>query len=254
MKLESAGTVTFVLGLCLLGMISVTSAEFIPNLQPIPEAFEMRGATARLNGILIASLSAAILAKRFQGPAAALLAAYLSTWLFVVQLPLLCFEPFDITRLVSLLELAAVVAALVILAFGKDSRSAVPARIGSVVYGSMLVLFGWVHFQHHDFIASMIPAWVPFAALWPWFTASANLAAGLSFLTGIKVQIGGALLGAMYASWVPIVHLPRVLAAPDDIIEWAAAAVAVTLAGAAWLIAGSNRETEIEPDTAAALD
>jgi uncharacterized membrane protein len=254
MRLEFAGTITFVSGLFMLGMISVTSAEFIPKLQPIPEVFEMRGATARLNGILIAALSAAIFAKRLQGPAAALLAAYLSTWLFVIQLPLLCFEPFDITRLVSLLELAAVVAALIIVAFGKDSRSTTPARIGSIVYGSMLLLFGMVHFQHHDFVASMIPAWVPFAALWPWFTASANLVAGLSFLTGIKVQIGGALLGAMYASWVPIVHLPRVLAAPEDVIEWTAAAVAVTLAGAAWLVAGSNRETKIEPAAAIALD
>ena len=120
MKLDSAGTVTLAMGLLLLGVVSVTSGEFIPTLQPIPEAFEMPGTVARLNGILVAALSASILIKRFQGPAAALLAAYLSTWLFVAQLPQLFFEAFDITRLVSLLELAAVVAALIILAFGKD--------------------------------------------------------------------------------------------------------------------------------------
>ncbi len=128
MKLDSAGTVTLAMGLLLLGVVSVTSGEFIPTLQPIPEAFEMPGTVARLNGILVAALSASILIKRFQGPAAALLAAYLSTWLFVAQLPQLFFEAFDITRLVSLLELAAVVAALIILAFGKDSRLAAPAQ------------------------------------------------------------------------------------------------------------------------------
>jgi hypothetical protein len=240
MKLETAGATTFALGLLLLGVVSLASGQFIPGLQPIPEAFEMPGATARLNGVLLIALSASILVKRFQGPAAALLAAYLSSWLFVAQLPQLCFEAFDITRLVSMMELAAIVAALVIVALAKETRSAVPARIGGGIYGSMLLLFAAVHLQYHDFIASMIPTWIPFAALWPWFTASANLAAGLSFLAGIKTQIGGALLGAMYVSWVPIVHLPRVLETPGNVIEWTAGALAMTLAGAAWLIAGSG--------------
>ena len=111
----------------------------------------------------------------------------------------------------------------------------------------MLLLFAGVHFQYHDFIAAMIPSWIPLAALWPWFTASANLAVGLCFLTGKKAQIGGALLGAMFASWVPIVHLPRVLAAPGNAEEWTAGGLAVTLAGAAWMVAGSGQGRGLDP-------
>ena len=250
MKFEAAGAVAFALGLFLLGLVSLVSGAFLLNLQPIPPAFEMPGKAAHLNGILIATLSAGIFLRRIQGPAAALLAAYLSTWLLVAQLPQLCLQAFEIKRLVSLLELAAIVAALIVLAFGKDARPHVPARLGRIIYGCMLLVFALVHVQYHEFIASMIPSWIPFAAVWPWFTATANLAAGLSFLTGIKAQLGGILLGAMYASWVPIVHLPRVLASPADVGEWTAGALAITLAGAAWLVSGWHRETAMEPATA----
>jgi hypothetical protein len=251
MKLVAAGAVTFALGLLLLGVISVASGDFIPGLQPIPPEFDVPEGAPLLNGVVVTGLAGGILFKRFQGPAAALLAAYLSSWLFVAQLPQFCFAAFEITRLVSLLELAAIAATLIALAFRKDARSDASAKLGRGVYGCMLLVFALVHFQYHEFIASMIPVWIPFASLWPWFTASANLAVGFSFLSGVKVQFGGALLGAMYASWVPIVHLPRVLASPSDVDEWTAGALAITLAGAAWLISDWQSETKLELDVPA---
>ena len=252
-RLETAGAVTFASGLLLLGGIGVASGKFIPSLQPFPDLFELPGNAAHLNGILIAGLAAGILVKRFQGPAAALQAAYLSTWLFVAQLPQLCFGTFEIMRLVSLLELATIVAALIVLAFGNDARSGAPAKLGRAMYGCLLVVLALVHFHHRSSIASIIPSWIPFVALWPWLTAAANLAVGVSFLTGIKAQLGGALIGAMYASWVPIVHLPRVIANPADAREWTAAALAITLAGAAWLVSGWHRETEFGPAAIASV-
>jgi hypothetical protein len=239
MNLGKAGAITFALGLFLLGAISLASGQFIPGIQPILESLSGSSAVARLNGILLVALSVGLFSNRFQKPAAMLLASYLAAWLLAAHLPQLLVKAFDITRLVGLMEVAAIVAALGILAFNRDRRPAAPARFASIVYGCMLLLFAAVHFTYREFIASMIPGWIPFAALWPWVTASVNLAAGLTFLTGIKSQIGGALIGAMYASWVPIVHLPRIFAAPDNVDEWTAGAVAVTLAGAAWLVAGS---------------
>jgi uncharacterized membrane protein YphA (DoxX/SURF4 family) len=251
MKLEAAGAKTFSLGLLLLGAVSAASGKFVPGLQLAPGAFEMPDTLAHLNGILLVALSVLIVLKRHRRPAAAAFAAYLSAWLLIHIWQLLA-EPFEIMRLVSLMEVAAIVAALQILSSDQGSRSSAPVRLGSIVYGCMLLLFAAVHFQYHDFIASMIPVWIPFAMLWPWFTATANLAAGLSFITGFKTPIGGALLGAMYASSVPIVHLPRVLAAPGNAQEWTAGALAVTLAGAAWLVAGSGRGRATDPATSLA--
>jgi uncharacterized membrane protein YphA (DoxX/SURF4 family) len=247
MKLEAAGAKTFALGLLLLGAVSAAGGQYIPGLQPAPAPPEAPDVIARLNGILLVALSSALFIGRFQKPAAALLAVYLAGWFLAVLVPQILFEPFEITRMVSLMEVAAIIATLAILVVGPSGRSSAAARTACIVYGCMLLLFAGVHFQYHDFIASMIPWWVPFAALWPWFTASANLAAGLSFLNGFKPHIGGALLGAMYASWVPIVHLPRVLASPGNVEEWTAGALAVTLAGAAWMVAGSGQGRGFDP-------
>ncbi len=246
MKLDGAGAIIFPLGLFLLGVTSLASGAFLPDLQPIPEIFEAPGKAAHLNGIVIAGLAAGIFAKRFQGPAAALLAAYLSTWLLVAQLPRLCLNAFAITHLVSLLQLAAIVAVLTVVAFGMDARSGVPAKLGRGIYGCMLLAIALANIQQREFIASLIPAGIPLAAIWPWFIAFASLAVGISFITGIKAQLGGALIGAIYASWVPIVHLPGALSAPAAVGEWSAGALAITLAGAAWIISGWDCEAGIE--------
>jgi len=247
MRLESAGAKTFAAGLVLLGAVSVASGHFIPGLQPYSAAPAASETVARLNGILLVALSLVLFVKRVEKPAATLLAIYLVAWIFAAHVPHLLFEPFEITRLVSFMEVAAIIAVLAMLATGRNGRSSAAEKIGRVVYGSMLLLFAGVHFQYHDFIAAMIPTWIPLAPFWPWFTASANLAVGLCFLTGKKLQIGGALLGAMFASWVPIVHLPRVLNAPGNAEEWTAGALAVTLAGAAWMVAGSGQGRGFDP-------
>lgn len=241
MKLESVGLAAFALGLFLLGSVSAISGQSIPGLQPPVETLEVSEAIARINGSLIMALSVGLSVRRFRRPAAFGLATYFSAWLIVGHAPQMMFEPFGITHLVGLVELASIISVLSIVAAGLGARSDTAAKLGFVIYGCMLLLFAGVHFYYRDFIASMIPVWIPFAALWPWFTASANLAAGLSNLTGIYAQIGGTLIGTMFASWVPIVHLPRVIAAPGDIEELTAGALALALAGAAWVVAAAGR-------------
>ncbi len=43
-----------------------------------------------------------------------------------------------------------------------------------------------------------------------------------------------AVLAAMYGLFALILHLPRVIAAPDQRIEWTMLLIALSLAGAAW--------------------
>jgi hypothetical protein len=40
----------------------------------------------------------------------------------------------------------------------------------------------------------------------------------------------------MMASFVLLVHIPRVIGAPDQHIEWVMVSVATALSGAAWLV------------------
>lgn len=245
---DAAGALILAVGLLLLGVISVAGAEFLPNLQPIPATFEVPSNAACLNGVLIAALATGMLVSRVQAPAAALQAAYFSTWLFVAQLPQLCLGTFEMTGLVNLLELAAIVAVLMILAIGKDARSAVPAKLGRSIFACMLLVSAVVNIQGPD-PTSPIPEWAPLDAMWPWIAASANLTIGISFLGGIKHQIAGALLSVIYALAVPILYLPRLLSNPSSVGAWSACALTIALAGAALLV--SREYLEADTKTAA---
>jgi len=120
------------------------------------------------------------------------------------------------------------------------------ARVG---VGLMLILFGAVHWMHREAIAGMIPEWMPGRELWPWVTGAANVAAGLALVSGVLAKAAAALVGAMFASWIVLVHLPRLLAAPGDRSEWVAAALAFALTGVVWTLQGalSRNGEDLQP-------
>jgi len=113
------------------------------------------------------------------------------------------------------------------------------AAIGRGAFALSLLVFGTLHVIYIDYVAYVIPAWIPWHVFWGYFTGAAAAAVGLAILSRIKARLAATLLGIMYGSWVLILHTPRVWAHPEDHREWASLLVAVTLCGGAWLVAGS---------------
>ncbi len=120
-----------------------------------------------------------------------------------------------------------------------------PARIGSYVLALCLSVFGVDHFLALQFIATLIPAWIPMHLFWAAFFGAAFVAAGLSIGTGYAQRLGAVLLGLMFGVWVVTLHLPRVLGiyaipgAPRDPNEWSSLFIAVALCGGSWALAGN---------------
>jgi hypothetical protein len=104
-----------------------------------------------------------------------------------------------------------------------------------------LLVFAGLHFVYAGYIATLIPAWIPFRLFWSYFVGVAFLAAAL----GITIKKGGRpaamLMGSMFYSWVAIVHLPRVIASPQIESEWASMFVALAIGSAAWMLAALLR-------------
>ena len=83
----------------------------------------------------------------------------------------------------------------------------------------------------------MVPTWLPPSQIfWTYATGVGHLAAGLSLLSGIRAQLGATLLAVMMALFVLLVHVPRVIAAPGEHLEWIMLGVALSLSGSAWVI------------------
>jgi uncharacterized membrane protein len=102
-----------------------------------------------------------------------------------------------------------------------------------------LLVFGLSHFLYIDFTAGMIPSWIPWRVSWAWFTGGAHIAAGLSILTAVQARLGSKMLAVMMSSFVVLVHIPRIMAAPGTIAEWRLGSCAILLAGAAWIVAAA---------------
>jgi hypothetical protein len=55
-------------------------------------------------------------------------------------------------------------------------------------------------------------------------------------VTGIRARLAVTLHAAMMGAFVVLLHLPRVIAAPDQHIEWIMLGIASSLTGAALLV------------------
>jgi uncharacterized membrane protein YphA (DoxX/SURF4 family) len=122
----------------------------------------------------------------------------------------------------------------------RTARLATPrlATLARWLFGIAFVVFGSLHIQAPNWIAPIIPAWIPFHLFFAWFTGCALVAAGLSIAAHIWMRLSATLLGLMLFSWVVIVHAPRIAHALHNADEWNSGYVCLMMAGFA-LIAAS---------------
>jgi uncharacterized membrane protein len=105
-----------------------------------------------------------------------------------------------------------------------------------------LLVFGIDHFLILDFIASLVPAWLPWHLFWAYLTGAAFVATGISIVVRRMDRWGAFLLGIMFAIWVLILHSPRVVMAvrshdPNVQNEWSSAFIALAMCGGCWICA-----------------
>lgn len=110
-----------------------------------------------------------------------------------------------------------------------------------------LVVFGVDHFLALQFIATLIPGWIPWHVFWVAFFGAAMVATGVSIGMGWLARWGAAGMGWMFGIWVITLHIPRVLGlygipgAPRDPEEWSSLFIAIGLWGGFWALARTER-------------
>jgi uncharacterized membrane protein len=113
---------------------------------------------------------------------------------------------------------------------------------GPYLFAASLLVFGIDHFLILDFIASLVPAWLPWHLFWAYLTGSAFVAAGISIAVKWMERWAAFLLGIMFALWVLILHSPRVVTAvrshdPNAQNEWSSTFIALAMCGGCWIYA-----------------
>lgn len=129
---------------------------------------------------------------------------------------------------------------------GKNSSPSSSLRIGKILFALSLLVFAVQHFMYADFIATLIPAWIPFKLFFAYFIGVAFLASSISIFTGIQLRLAGALMGFMYLFWTIFLHLPRVSADTHKETEKTSLFIAFAFSGIFFTLAsvsGKNTRT-----------
>ena len=109
---------------------------------------------------------------------------------------------------------------------------------GRVSLGAFMILCGIQHFKFAQFVATLVPAWIPGALFWTYFAGIALIAGGLGIIVSRVSRLAALLSGAMIFSWVFLVHIPLVLKNPQSTGDVAAVFEALAFSGVAFLLVG----------------
>ncbi len=252
------GRFLFALGLAMLGVQIPLVGDFTLGLAPVPAWLPLQLPLAYVSAAVLLGAAMSI-ASGWRARVGALAAAVLFfAWLLLLQLPRLAAAPADAAQWASAAQTLALFATAWFAAaraqpmpFNTTRSAPIDAGLvwASRAFGVCLLAFGALQWLLHDFVAAMIPAWLPAHSILAYFVGAADIAAGIAVITGVQGRLAALLLGGMFASWVVLLHIPRVMAAPGSRGEWTGLLIATALSGAAWLISSRFARKLVEPST-----
>lgn len=226
------------LGCLGLGILGLVSGDFAFQWQPVPKDIAFHAPLAYFSAALLIALGLGAIWRRTSAAASLGLGLMFAVWVFVLHVPKALQAPGEVASWNAVAEAWALSMGGLI-GWAADRRPAATAWLRRL-FGLGPVVFGLAHFTYAKFTASMVPAWLPPSQLfWAYVTGAGQLSAGVSLISGVLAQLAATLLTAMYATFVLILHTPRVLNAPGERIEWTMLFIALSLTGAAWIVRNS---------------
>jgi uncharacterized membrane protein YphA (DoxX/SURF4 family) len=231
------GQVLLGVGMIALGSRGIAYADFLMEWTQVPEHLPAHAAFAYLHGIVLVAAGLAFVLGKIIRPAAVALGAVWLLWTLLC-IPLVIATWRGRSGLeAELLGMTCGVFTLAALVSPIHRQLVLVCRYA---FALCLLVYGMVHFIFPAGVASWVPTWIPGPPLfWAYFTGVAHCAAGVALLTGVRARLATKLFAIMLSSWVLILHIPRVAAAPHDRHEWLTLFIALSLSGVAWIMAGS---------------
>ena len=101
-----------------------------------------------------------------------------------------------------------------------------------------LAVFGALHLFGPQFVASIVPRYMPSRMFWVNFVGGALIAASVSIATNVAVRWSGLLFGIMMFLFVAMIHLPGAIAQPHNRIIWMVVFREMSFGGAGLILAG----------------
>jgi len=85
---------------------------------------------------------------------------------------------------------------------------------GRIFFSITMISFGIDHFFYTEFVAGLIPSWIPDHISWTYIAGVALIGSGVAIILQIRVKPVALLLSTMLFLWVILLHIPRAIADP----------------------------------------
>jgi len=117
-----------------------------------------------------------------------------------------------------------------------------------IFFALTMTLFGLDHFLYPEFVATLVPNWVPGHLFWCYFAGVALMLSGIAIILKIQLKTAALLLGLMIFLWLVMLHIPRAIVAPatDKGNELTSVLEALGFSGIAILIAYERKRDKAE--------
>jgi uncharacterized membrane protein len=259
--MKRLGLLFFAIGIIGVGTLSIIHQDFALVWQPVSTNLPFRNVYAVISGIVLLVGGLTLVWPRTAGWSAVVLAAFLSSWLILLQLPqaltnsgVKVWTPFAETVIL-------VCGGWMLVAFSppeilaptlKSERWSAGRRPLQLLYGFAPPVISFAHFILAKDTAAMIPSWIPFRLEFAYLTGVAHIAAGIGIVTGIAPRLAASLEATMIGLFVVLVHIPLVAAYPSSRVLWTMLFIATACSGASWIVAASfprTRFTQTYPYT-----
>jgi uncharacterized membrane protein YphA (DoxX/SURF4 family) len=227
------------------GALQLVAGDFV-RLAAQEGAPAGQSAWPYLIGVVLFATGCMIAAGRLARPAGAVVAGMLLVALVAVQIPRLLDNPWAAFMWIKPLKSVALAggagllaAALPIKGRGAPRATTVERieRVSVLCLAVFLFVCGLQHFVYADFVAALVPSWIPGQRFWALFAGVALMAAGVGLLASRTARLAAFLSAVMIVSWVLLLHIPRAVAGPDRPGETAGVFEALAISGIALLIA-----------------
>jgi uncharacterized membrane protein len=241
-ELFKAGKYLFAFSIIAFGIIQFGVQDFMKGFLPMPENLPARIFFLNFISTLFVAGGIAMCIPKTMHRAALLTGLLLFILFIYPHLVTLLGDLHNPNPWTASAEDLALAAGAFIIS-GDTSKSSVSpgksnfTRNGRILFALSLIVFAVQHFMYADFIATLVPAWIPFKLFWAYFIGVAFSLACISLLTNIKTRLACALLGFMFLFWVIFLHLPRVAAATHIEPEKTSMFIALAMCGIFFTIA-----------------
>lgn len=239
-----SGRYIYCLALAGPGFIHFLFQQSLSALIPLPPTLPALQAWVYVIGGLLIAGSICISFRIGQQVAALTIAMLFMLIYLLLHLPLEIKEPRNPASWTGAFEAIALAASALI--FLTRSRGGAWSKfLVPILLASTLVVIGIQHFLYADFIATIIPSWIPFRLFLANFIGVAFFAAAFSLLTNIFLQYAMRSLALLFAIFVIVLHLPRVWKSPRVETEWTSLFIAVAMCGISLAWAARKKRTPV---------